>query len=370
MIKRKTITTEELCLWVEYYKTHTLYQTITEFHTSYPVIKRIFQENNIKIRSSEEERALAIEHRRDTCLERYGNATYRNIEQRKETCLKKYGVDNVRKSKEVKDKIQEHSKETCLKKYGSEYYTQSDEYKDRIPELLNKAKQTKKERYGNENYSNMEKSKKTKLERYGDPNYSNAEKRKQTCLERYGFDSYSKTEDFKEMLKERKDEITLKIKQHFNTVYGVDSYLSTEEFLVKRDITKKKNHTFNSSLPENRLYESLYTIFKDDVKRQYKDRVRYPFNCDFYIKSLDLFIELNFSWTHGGHPFDVNNKEDIETLNKWKSNNKNYEENAIYTWTDLDVRKLNTFKLNNLNYVILYNEEEMEDLLKILLENN
>ena len=29
---------------------------------------------------------------------------------------------------------------------------------------------------------------------------------------------------------------------------------------------------------------------------------RYPFACDFYISSLDLFIECNYHWTHGGKP--------------------------------------------------------------------
>lgn len=343
MAKKKTITEEELCLWIEYYKTHTLNETITRFNTSYAVIRRIFEENNVTIRSSAEEYALGIKHRNITCLEKYGDSNYRNIEKREKT---------------------------CLEKYGTEHYTQSNDYKDRLPQLIDKARKTKLEYYGNENYNNSEKCQETKLNKYGNPTYNNREKYKQTCLERYGFESYSKTEDFKQMLTERKDEIVSKIKKHFNTLYGVDSYLSTEEFLVKSDITKKKNKTFNSSLPENNLYENLCKIFKDDVKRQYKDFERYPFNCDFYIKSLDLFIELNLSWTHGGHPFDVNSEEDIKILNKWKSKNSKYYDNAIYTWTDLDIRKLNKFKSNNLNYVILYTKDDINNLLKILSEFN
>ena len=31
---------------------------------------------------------------------------------------------------------------------------------------------------------------------------------------------------------------------------------------------------------------------------------RYPFACDFYISSLDLFIECNYHWTHGGKPYE------------------------------------------------------------------
>jgi len=45
---------------------------------------------------------------------------------------------------------------------------------------------TKLERYGSENYYNLEKSMQTKLEKYGDPFYRDMEKTKQTTLDRYG----------------------------------------------------------------------------------------------------------------------------------------------------------------------------------------
>ena len=45
---------------------------------------------------------------------------------------------------------------------------------------LQKMRQTKKERYGDEKYVNVEKIKQTKLEKHGDQNYSNREKAKQT----------------------------------------------------------------------------------------------------------------------------------------------------------------------------------------------
>ena len=40
-----------------------------------------------------------------------------------------------------------------------------------------------------------------------------------------------------------------------------------------------------------------------DVITQYKDD-RYPFACNFYIPSLDLFIECNYHWTYGGKPYE------------------------------------------------------------------
>ena len=87
-------------------------------------------------------------------------------------------------------------------------------------------------------------------------------------------------------------------------------------------------------------------------KRENIPEKRYPFQCDFYVKSQDMFIEVNGNWTHGDHPFDSNNEDDLKTLKEWeeKAKTSKYYQNAIYTWTDLDVRKQNFAKENNLNY--------------------
>lgn len=130
----------------------------------------------------------------------------------------------------------------------------------------------------------------------------------------------------------------------------------TSEYRNKRLKTFKLNNSFNKSNPEEEYYNQLITLYgKDGVVRQYSDN-RYPFNCDFYIPSEDLFIECNYHWTHGGHPFDSNDKDDIKLLEDWKkkSDYSHYYKNAIYTWTDLDVRKQNIAKLNNLNYKVIY----------------
>ena len=83
--------------------------------------------------------------------------------------------------------------------------------------------------------------------------------------------------------------------------------------------------------------------------------------CDFYIKSLDLFIELNISWTHGGHPFDNENPSDIDILLKWqdKAKTSQYYKNAITTWTIRDPAKIATAKANKLNYIACYKEGEL-----------
>lgn len=126
--------------------------------------------------------------------------------------------------------------------------------------------------------------------------------------------------------------------------------------LPKEIATKAKNHSFNTSSLEEELYEFLKTQYaEEDILRQYSDE-RYPFACDFYIKSADLFIELNAHWTHGGHPFDSSSEEDLALLERWKQQAEKsvYYQNAIKTWTYYDVKKQECARNNNLNYKALY----------------
>lgn len=124
----------------------------------------------------------------------------------------------------------------------------------------------------------------------------------------------------------------------------------------KEYLTKKKNNSFNTSEAEEKFYEELLTKYTDKtILRRYKCD-RYPFYCDFYIPSEDLFIELNAHWTHGGKPYNPNDRECQEKLAKWeeKAKTSKFYENAIKTWTERDVKKLQTAKENNLNYRVIY----------------
>lgn len=121
-------------------------------------------------------------------------------------------------------------------------------------------------------------------------------------------------------------------------------------------ITKKMNNSFNTSKIEDVFYACLCEKYNENnVIRQYRDG-RYPFNCDFYISTEDLFIELNLHWTHGGKPFNSNDIECLKKLNEWKEKAKvsQFYKNAIYTWTDLDVRKKKAAEDSGLNYEVVY----------------
>lgn len=134
----------------------------------------------------------------------------------------------------------------------------------------------------------------------------------------------------------------------------------TEESAAKSYETRAKNGTLGKNadtIPELETYKKLLESFsEEDIVKQYFDKDRYPFKCDFYIKSIDKFIEVHGNWTHGDMPFDPENPECQLKLAQWqeKAKDSDYYRCAIYTWTDLDVRKLETAKKNNLNYEVIY----------------
>lgn len=166
--------------------------------------------------------------------------------------------------------------------------------------------------------------------------------------------------------KERKQKIANLCSERFKNTEPWNKGISisySEEFIKERarknNETKAQNNTFNTSKPEDIYYNYLLTKYnKEDIIRQYQDS-RYPYACDFYIKSLDKFIELNLHWTHGGRLYDENDLECKEQLNRWgeKAKSSEFYKNAIHTWTILDVKKYNIAKKNNLNYEVIYKED-------------
>ena len=160
---------------------------------------------------------------------------------------------------------------------------------------------------------------------------------KNTCLEKYGVKSTWQKKDSRS-----------------KAINSFRSSISQQ----KRLSTLKKNHTFNISKPENESYKLLKDKYPD-VKYQYKSE-KYPFACDFYIPSLDLYIECNYHWTHGGHPFNENCLEDQEKLKLWKSKNTKFYNNAINTWTIRDPNKRKIASMNDLNLLEIWNIDELE----------
>ena len=277
------------------------------------------------------------------------------FEKAKLNSISKYGVDHYSKTDEFKEKY----KQTNLKKYGYDNPNKS-------KEVQNKRIQTCKEKYGVINVGQDEiikqKIKNTHIQRHNCEHYTNSEKMKETQRNRYGGLLYTQTEQSKYRAKQLNE-----YKRLFGYYNSADWKLKQQEKSKKEYITKKKNNSFYSTKIEQQFKEYLEQNFPNDFEYQYKSEL-YPFNCDFYIKSLDLYIEIQGNWTHGDHPFDENNQEDIDKLNLWKSKNTKYYQNAINTWTNLDVRKRNIAKQNNLNYLEIFSIN-INNIINILNNN-
>ena len=231
----------------------------------------------------------------------------------------------------------------------------------------------------------IEKIRETCLERYGvssnlgikeikrgnyfaNPNFK--EKAKQTSLKKYGVDNFAKTKEFKELIRLKKEEIQEKSKKTCLERYGVDNYIKTKEFKERVIESKRKNHAFNTSKLEENLYLYINEKFPS-VIRQYKDKERYPYCCDFYIPELDYFIELNGNWTHGKHPYNIDSIEDKKILEFWNTKSlegHKYYLNAIKTWTIYDVNKRNKDKENNLNFKEVWSLEEGKEFIDGIYE--
>ena len=84
---------------------------------------------------------------------------------------------------------------------------------------------------------------------------------------------------------------------------------------------------------------------------------------------MNVFIECQYGWTHGKHPYNENNIEDINIVEKWKTKNTKYYNNAINTWTVRDVIKRFRAQENKLKYIEVWNIEELKTILDIGLEN-
>lgn len=226
-------------------------------------------------------------------------------EKLRDTMQKRYGVDNPMKLAYVQERVGS----TVTARYGVKHYSQTGDWRDKVM-------RTNQQRYGVDFYSQSEECK---------------EKVKSTSRVRYGTENVAQSEIYH---------------RHIN------------EYLTKSYETKIKNGTWNTSKPEDKLYERLIEIMGEEkVIRQYKSK-KYPFACDFYIPERDMYIELNANWTHGGEWFDPQNPEHIARLEQWKSKgDQKYYQNAVNVWTKMDVKKREYARKNKLNYIVFWDNQ-------------
>lgn len=306
---------------------------------------------------------------RQTMLDEYGVEYYCNPEQRMKTKQDKYGdpfYNNITKIMETKSAwtdefihdIVERQQQSTYDHYGVRVISQHPEFKKKI---VNSIHQTSLETYGVDWPTKSPDVKQKMID---------------VCQREHGVDFYFQTDEFKE-----------KSKASCLLEYGVEYYVQSDEYKHLYDDeefvsskqekmikTKKQNGTLNTSKPEQHCLKALQAKFGiEDIETQYKSHL-YPWHCDFYIKSIDFYIELNAHWTHGGHFFNQNDASDLGQAEKLKqlgetTQKKSYQI-AYYVWTQLDPKKAATATANHLHYLVFWSEKEMVDWIdSVKLEN-
>ncbi|MCM1296355.1 MAG: hypothetical protein NC311_12520 [Muribaculaceae bacterium] len=214
-------------------------------------------------------------------------------------------------------------------------------------------------------------------------------KRTETMLARYGVEQPNQNEDIKQrMLATWTDtnmerygvpvamqDLTIARKSAMHRQetmiarYGAANSVQVPEIREKIFSNRAAHGTLNTSMPEDALYEMLVARFGvgDVIRNAVIDR-RYPYHVDFYIRSRDLFIELNGDKCHGGHWFDINSARDCQIVRSWSGNADRIRldtgrpsryEKYIITWTKTDVEKRSAAARMSLNYLVFWDSRKI-----------
>jgi hypothetical protein len=194
--------------------------------------------------------------------------------------------------KHLAEYLYQISVESNLEKYGVENRYQREDIKE-------KSKQTKKERYGNEYYLNRDKAKQTCLEHFGVENPLKSPKIilkiKQTVKEKYGVENVFQSEKIKEKCKQT----SLK---HFGVEYpsqNSEIHLKQQKSGFKLKQFKNTNIYYRGSYELdflNKYYDKYPDITNAKSIKYIFEKKSHHYFPDFYIPSLNLIIEIKYSY--------------------------------------------------------------------------
>jgi very-short-patch-repair endonuclease len=244
-----------------------------------------------------------------------------------EECLKEY------KLKTKEDRIKK-SKEAIKIKYGVEHISQVNGWYEKV-------KNTKKEKYGDENYNNrkqaketlistygvdnsmkiedtIKKTKKTKKEKYGDENYNNREQAKETCLKKYGEEHHLKNNDCLEKMKKTniekyKTEFTVntiksieELKKINNKKYGSNWYFESDEHIKK--IYESQIKKLSNILKERELNFDLskYTKIGQKTSTGYIKNFLYEIKCEKCNNNFFIPLKKEYMICRNCNPIEFN----------------------------------------------------------------
>jgi hypothetical protein len=280
----------------------------------------------------------ALLQKKEFCMEKYGyeHASSSPVVKAKavETYMKNYGVSSPNKVESIKEKAKISRTKTNLERYGCEYAIGSTIVREHI-------KETNIERYGVENvYASpviQEKIRQINLVRHGyEHNWAGDRKDcVNSWIEKFGVDNLSKLPEVRAKISEelKRPEIQEKIHQ-----------------------TMKKNGSYGKSKSEDRFYEFLVSLFSiDDVVRQQNVN---GWAIDFYIKSIDTYVQFDGTYWHGLN-------RSIDEIKEFKKPR----DKVIFDTMQRDLQQNEWFKLQDLNFIrIIDNETSFEQFLNIICQ--
>ena len=137
------------------------------------------------------------------------------------------------------------------------------------------------------------------------------------------------------------------------TWQGNKALIEQQKLSAKKNRLARKNQLCRTKA-EQKLYETLIKIYSD-LQYDVKVNDKYPYYCDFYIPSLELFIELQAHPSHGRLPI---NKLSVDEYSKYSAK-----------WVDVfarrDVEKINKAKKNNINLIRIYPRASLKENLEL-----
>ncbi len=142
--------------------------------------------------------------------------------------------------------------------------------------------------------------------------------------------------------------------------YGAANSVQIPEIRESIMEARRRNGTLSTSMFEVEMKRLLIERFGEhDVQHSVKVDDRYPDYVDFYIKSRDLFIEMNADASHCGHWYDPESDVDqkrLATLTERANglNRPSRYRNSIRVWTVRDPEKRQRAKEHSLNYLVFW----------------
>lgn len=230
----------------------------------------------------------------------------------KATFKEKYGGHPMAVNDATKEKLSNKIEEL----YGKKHFSQTKLF-------VEKVKETKLNKYGNENYNNLEKMKNTLLEKYGVDNYRKTDEYKEkyvsTCIKKYGIEHASKSKEYKDSHKKLMFEKFMnserfknfEIKFTFEEYNGVTTKFNQKyPFKCKRcgnseehDISDGKDVRCSycdktMSYFQGEVVEYIKSLIPNEAIVTNNRAILSPLELDIYIPSKNIAIETNGLYWH------------------------------------------------------------------------